>query len=253
MTTGFLDKERIVAGPGFNRWLVPPAALAIHLCIGMAYGFSVFWLPLSKALGIKDAAEVRPRGGLLRPSCSPPPATGRSPRWAGCTHCSSSSWAARRRCGAAGWSGPGPRKAGVVAPCAGAAACCVSALGVHLHQFWLMLTGLGRDRRHRPGAGLHLAGVYADQVVPGPARHGHRHGHHGLWRRRHDRLAAGGRADEALCQRHRRRRDAPTFVVMAAVYFVFMMAGALWLPRAGHRLEAQAGWVPPAPASSQCR
>ena len=38
---GWLDKERIIAGPGFNRWVVPPAALAIHLCIGMAYGFSV--------------------------------------------------------------------------------------------------------------------------------------------------------------------------------------------------------------------
>lgn len=48
----FLSKERIIATPGFNRWLVPPAALAIHLCIGMAYGFSVFWLPLSKAVGI---------------------------------------------------------------------------------------------------------------------------------------------------------------------------------------------------------
>jgi hypothetical protein len=49
---GLLAKERTVAGPGFNRWLVPPAALAIHLCIGMAYGFSVFWLPLSRALGV---------------------------------------------------------------------------------------------------------------------------------------------------------------------------------------------------------
>jgi hypothetical protein len=39
---GFLDKERIIAGPGFNRWLVPPAALAIHLCIGMAYGLWLF-------------------------------------------------------------------------------------------------------------------------------------------------------------------------------------------------------------------
>ena len=39
---GLLDKERIIAQAGFNRWLVPPAALAIHLCIGMAYGFSVF-------------------------------------------------------------------------------------------------------------------------------------------------------------------------------------------------------------------
>ena len=53
-TPGFLSKERIIAGDGYNRWLVPPAALAIHLCIGMAYGFSVFWLPLSKALGIKE-------------------------------------------------------------------------------------------------------------------------------------------------------------------------------------------------------
>jgi hypothetical protein len=40
---GLLDKARIIAHPGYNRWLVPPAALAIHLCIGMAYGFSVFW------------------------------------------------------------------------------------------------------------------------------------------------------------------------------------------------------------------
>src|SRR5687768_14985956 len=49
---GLLDKERTIAAPGFNRWLVPPAALAIHLSIGMAYGFSVFWLPLSRAIGI---------------------------------------------------------------------------------------------------------------------------------------------------------------------------------------------------------
>ena len=55
----FLSKERIIAAPGFNRWLVPPAALAIHLCIGMAYGFSVFWLPLSKAIGI-NAAQACP-------------------------------------------------------------------------------------------------------------------------------------------------------------------------------------------------
>ena len=49
---GLLDRERIIANAGFNRWLVPPAALCIHLCIGMAYGFSVFWLPLSRAIGI---------------------------------------------------------------------------------------------------------------------------------------------------------------------------------------------------------
>jgi hypothetical protein len=54
-SNGILDRERIVAKAGFNRWLVPPAALAIHLCIGMAYGFSVFWLPLSKAIGIQKS------------------------------------------------------------------------------------------------------------------------------------------------------------------------------------------------------
>ena len=50
---GLLDRERIIAQAGFNRWLVPPAALAIHLCIGMAYGFSVFWLPLSRAISVQ--------------------------------------------------------------------------------------------------------------------------------------------------------------------------------------------------------
>jgi MFS family permease len=44
----FLDRERSIAPPGFSRWLVPPAALAIHLCIGQAYAFSVFNNPMAK-------------------------------------------------------------------------------------------------------------------------------------------------------------------------------------------------------------
>ncbi|MGH3086244.1 MAG: L-lactate MFS transporter [Rubrobacteraceae bacterium] len=43
---GFLSKERITAGPGYNRWLIPPAALMVHLCIGQIYAFSVFKNPL---------------------------------------------------------------------------------------------------------------------------------------------------------------------------------------------------------------
>ena len=38
----FLARERIIARPGFNRWLIPPAALAVHLCIGQAYATSVY-------------------------------------------------------------------------------------------------------------------------------------------------------------------------------------------------------------------
>src|SRR5947207_16028151 len=55
---GLLSRARIVAKPGFNRWLVRPAALAIHLCIGMAYGFSVFWKPLQGALLGADGKAV---------------------------------------------------------------------------------------------------------------------------------------------------------------------------------------------------
>ena len=62
---GILDRERIIATKGFNRWLVPPAALCIHLCIGMAYGFYVFWLPLSRALGIHCEQDVS--GHVARP------------------------------------------------------------------------------------------------------------------------------------------------------------------------------------------
>lgn len=47
----FLDRSHTIAPPGFNRWLVPPAALAIHLSIGQAYAFSVFNLPLGTLIG----------------------------------------------------------------------------------------------------------------------------------------------------------------------------------------------------------
>ena len=52
----FLDRDHSVAAEDYSRWLVPPAALAIHLSIGQAYAFSVFNLPLSHAIGITDAA-----------------------------------------------------------------------------------------------------------------------------------------------------------------------------------------------------
>ena len=42
MPLALLDRSRTIAPAGYNRWLVPPAALAIHLCIGQAYATSVY-------------------------------------------------------------------------------------------------------------------------------------------------------------------------------------------------------------------
>ncbi|MEZ5701479.1 MAG: hypothetical protein R3E42_05160 [Burkholderiaceae bacterium] len=120
--TGLLSKERIIAAPGFSRWLVPPAALAIHLCIGMAYGFSVFWLPLSKALGIKEAVHCGPEvgffGQLFTTSCDWSIAT---LGWMYTLFFVSWAW---RRPLQGGWlERVGPRKVGVLAAFCWGAAC----------------------------------------------------------------------------------------------------------------------------------
>lgn len=139
---GLLAKERTIAKAGFNRWLVPPAALAIHLCIGMAYGFSVFWLPLSKALGISKALACAPDAGLLEAlfttSCD----------W----KISELSWMYTLfflllGISAAVWGGwlerVGPRKAGFVAALCWGGGLLISAYGVHEHQLWLLWLGSG--------------------------------------------------------------------------------------------------------------
>jgi len=54
----FLHRDLSSAPPGFNRWRVPLSALAIHLCIGQVYAFSVFSLPLSKAVGLSAPAAT---------------------------------------------------------------------------------------------------------------------------------------------------------------------------------------------------
>jgi hypothetical protein len=59
----FLDRGKAVAPPDFNRWLVPPAAIAVQMCIGDIHGFSVFDLPLGRAIGLTKAGG---RTGLVR-------------------------------------------------------------------------------------------------------------------------------------------------------------------------------------------
>jgi len=53
---GFFDRHQTVASPGYNRWLFPPAALAVHLSIGQVYAFSVFKLPLTRIIGVTKSA-----------------------------------------------------------------------------------------------------------------------------------------------------------------------------------------------------
>ena len=139
---GILDKERTIARPGFNRWLVPPAALAIHLCIGMAYGFSVFWLPLSRAIGI-DApvdcpADMAFFEKMFATSCD----------W----QISTMGWMYTLFfvfLGSAAaifghWlETAGPRKAGFVAAWCWGGGFLIGALGIYTHQIWLLWLGSG--------------------------------------------------------------------------------------------------------------
>ena len=58
MASSFFSRENTIAAPGYDRFLVPPAALAVHLSIGQAYAFSTFNLPLTKVLGITHSAPA---------------------------------------------------------------------------------------------------------------------------------------------------------------------------------------------------
>jgi MFS family permease len=57
---GLLDRSRTIAPPGWSRWLVPPAALSVHLAIGQAYAWSVFKPPLESSMGLSGTASALP-------------------------------------------------------------------------------------------------------------------------------------------------------------------------------------------------
>ncbi len=136
-----LSRERTVAGPGFNRWLVPPAALAIHLCIGMAYGFSVFWLPMSKLLGATDDLACKTQGLMVEmfsASCnwSVPAVTHTFEMFIAVLGISAALWG--------GWlEHAGPRKAGFIAALCWGGGLILGGVGVSMHQLWLLWLGCG--------------------------------------------------------------------------------------------------------------
>jgi MFS family permease len=134
----FLARERTIAGPAFNRWLVPPAALAIHLCIGMAYGFSVFWLPMSRMLTGAATCSSGFLAELTAANCN----------WsvADVTHIFET-FIAMLGISAAIWGGwlerAGPRRAGFYAALCWGGGLILGGYGVMVHQLWIVYLGCG--------------------------------------------------------------------------------------------------------------
>lgn len=240
-TAGILDRERIVAKAGFNRWLVPPAALAIHLCIGMAYGFSVFWLPLSRSIGIEQSvacADLNLVTALFTTSCD----------W----RVSDLGWIytlffVLLGCSAAIWGGwlerAGPRKAGLVSALCWCGGMVIAAIGIMTHQLWLMWLGAGVIGGI--GLGLGYISPVSTLIKWFPDRRGMATGMAIMG------FGGGAMIGAPLANLLMNYFKTPesvgvwqTLLVMAAGYFVFMMCGAFGyrIPPANWRPE---GWTPP--------
>lgn len=116
---GFLDRSRSIAPPGFNRWLIPPAALAVHLCIGQAYATSVY----KTALIAHFEASQTAIGVIFSIAIV---MLGLSAAFMG-------TWVERS----------GPRKSMFVAACFWAAGFLVGAAGIFTGQLWLVYLGYG--------------------------------------------------------------------------------------------------------------
>ncbi len=235
---GLLSRERIVAGPGFNRWLVPPAALAIHLSIGMAYGFSVFWLPLSKAIGITHSvpcpAEMSFLQQVFTASCD----------W----KISTLGWMFTLFFVFLGSSAAvfgrwlehaGPRKAGVVAAFCWGGGFMISALGVQLHQIWLLWLGSGVIGGC--GLGLGYISPVSTLIKWFPDRRGMATGMAIMG------FGGGAMIGAPLADILMKHFATPTsvgvketFIAMGIIYFVAMLAGAF-----GYRVPPADWTVPP--------
>jgi MFS family permease len=243
---GILDREHTIAKAGFNRWLVPPAALCIHLCIGMSYGLSVFWLPLSRAIGIdKPAACANPSvmGDLFTATCD----------WQvtnlliiftigivmlGLSAAVFGGWLERA----------GPRKAGVVAALCWAGGFLISAFGVYVHQLWIMWLGLGLVGG--VGLGLGYISPVSTLVKWFPDRRGMATGMAIMG------FGGGAMIGSPLANILINYFKTPTsvgvwqtFVAMGMIYFVFMMIGAFAYRVAPDGWQPE-GWTPPSEKKS---
>ena len=127
MTASFLDRQNTVAPPGYNRFLVPPAALAVHLSIGQAYAFSTFNLPLTKLIGLSASApgdwDLKQVGWIFSIAIV----------FLGSSAAVFGRWVERA----------GPRKSMFASALCFSGGFLLSAVGIHLHQLWVIYLGYG--------------------------------------------------------------------------------------------------------------
>src|SRR6478736_1819029 len=217
----FLDRKHTVAKPGFSRWMVPPAALCVHLCIGQAYALSVFNLPMTKLLGISQSApgdwKLTELGWIFSLSML----------FLGGSAAVFGRWVEEG----------GPRRAMFTAGCLWAGGFFLSAFGVYIHNLWLIYLGYGviggcalgigyispvstliKWFPDRPGmaTGMAIMGFGGGAFIASPLS---------VW----------------LMSRFSTPTHvgvAETFIVLGAIYFFFMMVGAIIV-----RVPAP-GWAP---------
>ena len=215
----FLSRERTIAGPGFNRWLIPPAALMVHLSIGQIYAFSVFKNPLVERFGtgLTPVAIIFSIGIVML----------------GLSAAVLGTWVER----------VGPRTAMFTAALCWAGGFFIGALGVATTQLWLVYLGYGflggiglgigyispvstliKWFPDRPGlaTGLAIMGFGGGALIASPL-------------------------SSTLLEAYASNplgAIVPSFLTLGAVYLISMMAGAfvVRLPAEDWRPE---GWTPP--------
>lgn len=134
-----LLKERIVAKQGFNRWFIAPAAVAIHLCIGSVYAWSIFNPPLIKQFGVvASAADDWSFSSVVWIFSTAIVFLGLSAAIAG-------KWLEK----------VGPRATGFLSACFWGGGFLIGSIGISTHQLWLIYLGYGAIG----GCGLGLAYV----------------------------------------------------------------------------------------------
>ena len=252
-----LAKERTIADEHFNRWLIPPAALAVHLCIGMAYGFSVFWKPLGNALLGDDGKPLAACAAGATTFAEKLSGTGRALFATDCNWTQFDlGWMytlffVLLGCSAAIWGGwlerVGPRKAAFVSACCWCGGLLISSVGVYTHQLWLMWVGSGLIGGI--GLGLGYISPVSTLIKWFPDRRGMATGMAIMG------FGGGAMIGSPLAAKLMSYFATPTdpgvwqtFLVLAVIYSVFMLSGAFGyrVPRSGWK---PAGWTPP-PASA---